>query len=355
MNGILGFINFLDEPDLDEKDRRSFIDIVNKSGQRLLNTINDIVEISKIEIGDIRLFYEETDVADLMRFHFDFFSHQAKEKGIKFKIREQIEGSEALITTDKQKLDGILMNLIRNAIKFTTKGIIEIGNYIENEKLYFYVSDTGKGIPDEKLEIIFDRFVQVELGSTRSYEGSGIGLSIVKAYLEALEGDIKVKSENGKGSTFLFSIPYLPVIKSYMKSEIKENSEMVPTVNTILIAEDDEVNYYFLETILSKEYNLIHAFNAEQAVELFKNNPEISLILMDIKMPGEFDGLEATRMIKEINQQIPIIAQTAYEMESDKAEAFKAGCIEYITKPFNVNNITALVRKYCNKENEEEM
>ncbi len=350
MNGILGFINFLDEPDLNEKDRRSFIDIVNKSGQRLLNTINDIVEISKIEVGDINLVYEETNVAELMRFYFDFFSHQAKEKGINFKIKNQIEGTRAIIETDKQKLDGILMNLIKNAVKFTTSGTIEIGNYIENDQLYFYISDSGKGIPENKLETIFDRFVQVELGNTRSYEGSGIGLSIVKAYITALSGNIEVKSEINKGSTFLFSIPYIPTMKLSEDTKPNEMSDTTSFNHTILIAEDDEVNYYFLETILSKEYNLIHAVNGEEAVNLFIENPGISLILMDIKMPGEYDGLEATRKIKEINSQVPIIAQTAYAMEADKTEALEAGCIEYITKPFNVKNIISVVKKYCKTE-----
>ncbi len=150
--------------DLDEKERQSFIDTVNKSGERLLNTINDIVEISKIEIGDINLAYEEIDISELMKFHSNFFKLQAFEKGIELKIAKLIEGKQAFIKADKQKLDGILMNLIINAIKFTSKGTIEIGSYIENGRLYFYVSDNGKGIPQDKLEFIFDRFVQVELG-----------------------------------------------------------------------------------------------------------------------------------------------------------------------------------------------
>ncbi len=226
MNGILGFINFLDEPNLDEEERRSFIDIVNKSGERLLNTINDIVEISKIEVGDINLVYEETDISELLQFHFNFFSLQAKDKGIDFKINEQVKGTSAIIRTDRQKLDGILMNLIKNAVKFTIKGTIEIGNYIENEKLYFYVSDSGRGIPEDKIETIFERFIQVELGNTRSYEGSGIGLSIVKAYVEALKGDIKVESEVEKGSTFIFSIPYSPAIKSPIETKLSESGEI---------------------------------------------------------------------------------------------------------------------------------
>ncbi len=353
MNGILGFINLMKETDLSEEERQSFIEIVNKSGERLLNTINDIVEISKIEIGDIRLEYEDIDTSELLRFHADFFKLQANEKGIDLKITKLVEGKSAIVKTDKQKLDGVLMNLIRNAIKFTAKGTIEVGNYVENEKLFFYVADSGKGIPEDKLEVIFDRFVQVELGNTRSYEGSGIGLSIVKAYAKVLNGNIQVKSELGKGSTFLFSIPYSPVNSMPDKINDTDNKKIMKKRHTLLIAEDDEVNYYFMESILSKEFELLHAENGEETLKLLKENPEISLILMDIKMPGEFDGYETTQKIREINQQIPIIAQTAYAMESDKMKALDAGCNDYISKPYSPNDLRSLIRQYCGyQENE---
>ena len=347
MNGILGFINLMKEPDLSEEERRSFIEIVNKSGERLLNTINDIVEISKIEIGDIKIVEEEINISELIQFHFNFFKLQANEKGIELRLTQLIEGTQAFIKADKQKLDGILMNLIKNAIKFTAKGTIEIGSYIESNKLYFYVSDSGKGIPQDKLESIFDRFIQVELGNTRGYEGSGIGLSIVKAYAEALKGDIQVKSELGKGSTFIFSIPYSPVVESQKVIRNNENEKAMKTKPTLLIAEDDEVNYYFLENILSKEFRLLRAKNGEKTVELFRDNPEVALILMDIKMPGDYDGFETTRKIREKNQMVPIIAQTAYAMESDKMKVLEAGCTDYISKPYSPNKLISLVKKYC--------
>jgi CheY-like chemotaxis protein len=349
MNGILGFLNLLDQPDLSDADRSNFINIVNKSGERLMNTINDIVEISKIEVGDINLVNQDFDVSELMQFHFDFFKIQTDEKGIDFSITEQLVGKPAVIKTDMHKLDGILMNLIRNAIKFTTKGTIKIGNYIENDNLYFYVTDSGRGIREDKLEVIFDRFVQAELGNTRGFEGSGLGLSIVKAYIEALNGTIEVKSEVGKGSTFLFSIPYHPAIHTFDQIETTQSDKIISSKCTILVAEDDEVNFYYLENILSKEYSVLHAVSGEEAVKLFMDNPGISLILMDIRMPGDYDGLEATRRIRQMNQEVPIIAQTAYAMEFDKTRVFEAGCNNYISKPFTTTDLKILIEQYCNK------
>lgn len=350
MNGILGFIDLLDQPELAEEERRSFINIVNKSGERLLNTINDIVEISKIEIGDIKLVSEEVNTEDIMHYHLNFFKLQAEGKRIELKISKLIRGTQAIIKTDKQKLDGILMNLIRNAIKFTSNGTIEIGNYIENDRIYFYVSDSGRGIPIDKQEAIFDRFVQVELGNTRAYEGSGIGLSIVKAYVNALNGDIVVKSELGVGSTFLFSLPYVTAGTKSNTPEKTEYDEIIPMKHTLLVVEDDEVNFYFLENILSKEFKLLHAEDGQEALQLFNDNPGISLVLMDIKMPGVYDGFDITRKIREVNTQIPVIAQTAYAMESDKIKALEAGCDDYISKPYSQVELNKLIKKYCCKK-----
>lgn len=212
MNAILGFMNLLNEPDLNDEDRSNFLKIINKSGERLLNTINDILEISKIEIGDIKLNFENVNILELLQYYCDLFKIQAYEKGVNLVLIKQTKEETTHIRTDKHKLDGILMNLLKNAIKFTNQGKIEFGCYLENGKLCFFVTDTGKGISKEKLDTIFDRFVQEELGNTRENEGSGIGLSIVKAYVELLNGQIEVDSEISKGSTFKVTIPYHPVV-----------------------------------------------------------------------------------------------------------------------------------------------
>ncbi|MDD4193468.1 MAG: PAS domain S-box protein, partial [Mangrovibacterium sp.] len=211
MNGILGFLELLGEPDLEEESKKEYIEIVNKSGQRLLDTINDIIEISKIEAGESKVVYADVNVEDVMKFHHGFFLPQAAGKGLRMAIPKQVTGAQALIRTDRHKLDGILTNLIKNAIKFTQEGFIELGNYIEKDWLVFYVKDSGRGISKDRFEAIFGRFVQTDQNLTRAYEGSGLGLSITKAHVKALGGEISVESEPGKGSTFMFSIPYTPV------------------------------------------------------------------------------------------------------------------------------------------------
>ncbi|HEX2975616.1 MAG TPA: PocR ligand-binding domain-containing protein [Bacteroidales bacterium] len=344
MNGILGFMNLMNDPAINEEDRREYITLINKSGDRLLNTINDLIEISKIEIGDINLKSENIDLEELMDFIYNFFKRECDEKGLELSIGGQIKGNEAQIMSDRLKLEGILINLVKNAIKFTVKGSITISNTLEDGKLWFYVSDTGRGIPKDKFDAVFDRFVQVDYGGKRNYEGSGIGLSIVKAYVEALEGSIKIESELGKGSTFIFSIPYIhadTITGTDFKIINGHQSK-----KTILIAEDEDINFRLLEKLLAEEYRLIRAKTAEEAVTLFNVNPGISLILMDIKMPGAFDGLEATRRIRQAGHRVPVIAQTAYAMNDDKLKAEAAGCNGFLTKPFRQRELNEVISKH---------
>jgi len=207
MNAILGFLSLLEEPDLDEANRKEYIEIVNKSGKRLLDTINDIIEISKIESRQLDLHLEAVKLHDVMQYFQDLFKLQTSEKGLDYTIHP-IQAPET-VYTDKTKLEGILINLIKNAIKFTAKGSIDVGCSLEGEWLNFYVKDTGRGISEEKLQAIFERFVQADTQISRPYEGSGLGLAIVKGYINSLGGTIRVESKVGHGSAFYFSIPYL--------------------------------------------------------------------------------------------------------------------------------------------------
>lgn len=347
MNGILGFLGLLNEPNLEEDNKREYLDVVNKSGQRLLDTINDILEISKIEAGENIVNFSEVNIEEVMQFQYAFFKQQTIEKGISLEISEQITGNLANIQTDGHKLNGILTNLIKNAIKFTDEGKIEMGNYLENNSLFFYIRDTGNGIPSDKLEKIFGHFIQADMNLNRNYEGSGLGLSIVKAYVEALGGKISVQSEIDKGSTFLFSIPYILAGTPNTAEEVHptEQHQLSGQV-TILVAEDDTASYQYLKAVLTKEkIRLVHTTNGTDTMKMLQENPEISLILMDIKMPG-MDGLEATRRIRQFNPTIPIIAQSAYVFDTDKGNALEAGCNEYLPKPIDRKSLIEMINKY---------
>jgi len=211
MNGILGFLRLLEMPALEDDERSEYVRIVNQSGRRLLNTINDIIELSRIEAGPTDVHMESVDVEQVMRIHYGFFKARAEEKGLALTLAEHVRGEKALLRTDKKKLDSILNSLLGNAIKFTSKGGVEFGNRLEGQNLIFYVKDTGIGIPEHRLGAVFERFMQADQSSTRPYEGSGLGLTIAKANVEALGGRIRVVSEEGKGSVFSFSIPYVRV------------------------------------------------------------------------------------------------------------------------------------------------
>ncbi len=206
LNGILGFLELLDKPDLTAEQRKRYIKIVNMSGQRLLDTINDILEISVIEAGQSVVQKVEVNTEEIMHYFHLFFVQQAKDKGLTIELDQYVTDADALIQTDKNKLESILSNLLKNAIKFTNQGGVVFGNYLEGKSLIFYVKDTGVGIPEDRLDAVFDRFVQADNSLTRHHEGSGLGLSIVKSYVEMLGGRVWLNSAAGNGSTFYFSI-----------------------------------------------------------------------------------------------------------------------------------------------------
>ena len=226
--------------------------------------------------------------------------------------------------------------MLNNALKFTSKGTIKFGYFIEIPNIVFFVKDTGIGLTETEKEIIFERFRQVEDQMTRRFGGSGIGLSISKGIVENMNGRIWVDSEKGKGSTFYFSLPF----KVYEKKEIlkasnKKASDYLWNNKTILIVEDSQISYELLTKFLKDtKVNILHAPDGEKAVEICKKDENIDLILMDIQLPV-LDGLEATSQIKEFRPNLPIIAQTANAMEEDKPNILAAGCDDYIAKPID--------------------
>jgi len=345
MNGIVGFLDILQDPDITDNDRAGYIKLVKQSGNRLMNTINDIIEISKIEANQLSLNYSHQNVKKLLQEHFNFFAPETKEKGLGFRFSAEIS-EDLTILTDKSKLDSILTNLIKNAIKFTSEGEIIIECKTRKNQLEIVVKDTGKGIPKEKIETIFNRFEQGDASFSRGYEGSGLGLSISLEYAKMLGGEIRVESEEGKGSIFCFIIDYQEqTAKSDVKEQPKPKSINPGDNKLILVAEDDETSFKLVEILLKKEnYKVIQAENGLEAVEMCKKNPDIDMVLMDLKMPV-LDGYEATRKIREFNSELPIVAQTAYALAGDEQKALEAGCNEYVVKPILKADLFSKIQK----------
>lgn len=347
MNGILGFLELLKEPDLSEEEKAAYIKIVNKSGQRLLDTINDIIEISRIESGELEVFEDEVCLSEVLNYYYDFFKPQTDQIGLQLILNNQLNKNDDCVITDRHKLDGILTNLIKNAIKFTKQGSVEIGCYAEKEKLLLYVKDTGIGIPAHRIDAIFERFVQADIHITRAHEGSGLGLSIVKAYTEALGGELNLESEPEKGSKFMVALPLRKADVSEKPKEQPEKQEVNHNESKlILLAEDDDSSFEYLRILLeSMGFRMMQCADGETAVNMAKKHPEIALILMDIKMPV-IDGLEATRKIRKFNSEIPIIAQSAYALAGDAEKALSAGCNDYVTKPVNRKVLLKIINKW---------
>jgi signal transduction histidine kinase len=209
MNGILGFLDLLKDMDLTMEERNMYISFVNKSGHRLMDTINDIIEMSKIETGQLTVEMESVNLNEMLSYLMGLFKPQAQEKKLSLACNAIPADKVSVIHTDKNKVQTILINILKNAVKFTRQGGIEIGTTQESDYLVIFVKDTGMGIPDDRIHAIFDRFVQADVALTRPYEGSGLGLSIARAYVEKLGGSIRVESEVDKGSTFYVSIPII--------------------------------------------------------------------------------------------------------------------------------------------------
>jgi len=354
MNGILGFASLLKEPGLTGEEQKKYIDIIEKSGVRMLSIINDIVSISKIESGQMEISISETNIKDQIEFIYVFFKPEVERKGIQIFLKECVPPIKTIIKTDREKLYAILTNLVKNAIKFTHEGSIEIGYELKGKFLEFFVRDSGEGIHQDQKEIIFERFRQGSESLTRNYEGAGLGLSISKSYVEMLGGKIWVESERGKGSAFYFTIPYgtRPNEKRAVKSGFPvygdENYQFKKL--KILIAEDDETSAMLLSMtikIVGKE--ILSVRTGAEAVEACRNNPDLDLILMDIKMPV-MDGYTATRQIRQFNKDVAIIAQTAFGLSGDRKKALEAGCNDYIPKPFNKATLMVILHELFRKK-----
>ncbi|WP_321371644.1 PAS domain S-box protein [uncultured Draconibacterium sp.] len=348
MNGILGFTELLKEPNLSDEQRNEFIDVIQTSGERMLNTINDIIDISKIESGMVNVVMQDINLPALMNDMYAFFQPSMQRKGIDFRLNENNGSPLSLFHTDPDKLNSILTNLIKNAYKFTASGTIEFGYTINESFINFYVHDTGVGIPKNRQQAIFDRFVQADVADSRVFEGSGLGLSISKSYTDMLNGTISLKSEVGEGTSFTVSLPMLSSENDNKPTENDlhlENNNILNQKLKILVAEDDPVSIELLKLLLKDiTTEILVATNGKEALEIVKEHADIDLILMDIKMPI-IDGFTTTSKIREFNTSIKIIAQSAFAQPEDIKKANSVGCDDFISKPINKRNLFETIRQ----------
>ena len=350
MNAIVGFADLLAKNNIRDKERDEYLGIIKGSSNNLLNLINDIIDLSKIEIEEVSIKKIDFTIREVMLDLLSKYSNQ-KPSCIDMVYDKQEKDYDIRIFSDPFRFKQIMNNLLNNAIKFTDSGFINFGFTIKkDQKIEFYVKDTGIGISKDKQEIIFERFRKVEDNNAKLYRGTGLGLTISKSLTELLDGEIWVESKLKKGSIFKFTLPYQE--KQYTAS-VDDSAltninikELFWKNRKVLIVEDEDLNFLFLEKLLiTTGIEILRANTGIEAIEKVRKHSGIDLVLMDIKLP-EMDGLTATREIKKINSKIPIIAQTAYAMKGDREEILEAGCTDYIAKPIKVDTLLAKLKHY---------
>jgi PAS domain S-box-containing protein len=342
MNGIIGFADLLKDPNISHESQISFVEIIQKSGHRLLDLINELIDISKIEAGQMQVKISPTNIPVLLIELNQFFAQEATNKNLNLTFESHLNDYNYKVETDKDKLFGILVNLIKNSIKYSKKGRISFGVYKAGPHLKFFVKDSGIGIPEEKFHIIFQRFRQVE--ETSFHQGTGLGLSIVKGMVELLGGRVGFASKFNKGSIFYFTIPDKPVIVNniFMDSE----SSTLPALKDIIIfvAEDDFISSVLIKQILKgSNANIYFVENGVHLMSLLKDiTPHI--ILLDINMPLK-NGYECLKEIREKGIQSKIIAVTANALNGDKETLLSLGCNGYISKPYKKETLYKEIEK----------
>jgi PAS domain S-box-containing protein len=353
LNGILGFTDMLIEGEAQNREQDGYLHLIRKSGERLMGTIDDLVDISAIEAGSQTLNIAEVDLHKILEDLVKFYSTRATEKGLSLILRHPLPPVIQQIQSDRAKLESAITNLIKNAIRYTNEGYVHVGGYQQAENLIIYVSDTGRGISPGNQDLIFNRFEQVSFTDEEVNEGSGLGLAIAKAKVEMLGGHIKVDSAEGEGSDFYITIPARAEASQPASAEQTAAFDQDTAQSSgpgralaVLIAEDDELSYLVLKRALENRAATVYrAENGKAAVQQVREHPQLDLVMMDIRMP-EMNGLEATRQIRTFDADIPIFAQTAYAVEGDQQAAMEAGCSDYLAKPVNLEVLLSKLSEY---------
>jgi PAS domain S-box-containing protein len=352
MNAIIGFTQLLSDPNIAADRKEEFIKIITHNGQTLIRLIDDIIDIARIEAGQLTINITECHLNvllhELQKQYLEIIQSQGKKN---LDIILEIPPEKIVCRTDSFRLRQVLSNLIDNAIKFTNDGYVEIGlRKTDDNKLLFYVRDTGIGIPENKLSLIFSRFRQLEEADTKTYGGTGLGLTISQNLVRMLNGEIQVDSKPGEGSIFHFTLP-LPILETDIQPESIPEENFINFKNiwkdkVFLIAEDDKYNFRIIEELLRiTNVSIVHAWNGKEVLEKIRTKMKFNLILMDIRMPV-MNGLIATKEIRKSMPDITIIAQTAYANEEDKKLCIIAGCNDYISKPIDKSQLLKTIRKY---------
>jgi len=346
LNGIMGFGSLLTDPNLSTEERQQYNQFLKVSGNRLINTITDYMDISLVASGNIDARLKPVNVHDLMKELQAKFQDSCNIKNLALNLTIPGEQERFMLNTDAELLRKIISCLLDNAIKFTSLGSITFGYSVKSNAIGFFVIDTGIGIAPEAQERIFEPFMQENITNTRGHEGSGLGLSIIKGFLMLLGSEIRLESVKGHGASFFFSLPMEP-------GSTEENEPIAPPVRqaeiirpVVLVAEDDLSNDLYMEIILKSFASVVFkSANGKEAVAMCQLHPEISLVLMDLKMPV-MDGFEATRQIKSFRKELPIIAITAYAFSKDKKKALEIGCDDFLSKPVSKHDLLEKFKKF---------
>jgi ligand-binding sensor domain-containing protein/signal transduction histidine kinase/CheY-like chemotaxis protein len=346
LNGILGFSSLITQPDFTSEERELFHSHIEASSERLLNTITNYIDISLVASGNIEVNNEPFALHLFFENLHGQYQPLCMAKNIGLRLETPRGTDNIIFYSDTKVLKKIFSHLLDNAVKFTEKGKISFGCGKKPGFLEFFVKDTGTGISQDAQQRIFEGFIQEELLNSRGYEGSGLGLTIAQGLVKLLGGEIRVKSSKGAGCLFSFKLPNHEIEQEIEMPEATEAAASIIDRPVILVAEDDEPNYLYLEMILKKAHlTLLWAKDGQQAVDHCRHHPEISLVLMDLKMPG-MDGFQATREIKSFRKALPVIAITAFAMSGDEKRALEAGCNDYIVKPVNTKVLKNKLKKY---------
>jgi len=353
MNAIIGFSEILTNQDLSQEEREQFINYITQGSNTLMNLIEDIIDITKIEAGQINIHFSDCNVDKLLdELYATFLKIKNKNgrSGIELRMNKPMMDEDFVFSTDPHRIRQIMSNLLGNAIKFTKEGYIEFGFQLPSPRsIQFYVKDSGIGIPEDKINLIFERFGQVD-DSRNEHKGTGLGLSISRKLAELLGGTLTVESSLGAGSRFVLTLPLEKDYPVHLEPAEKQPASKYDWHHkTFLIAEDSILNYTFLDALFQKtKVNLLWAKNGKEAIDMCRENKDIDIVLMDIKMPV-IDGLEAIATIKKFRKDLPIIVQTAYAMPEDRAKTFKAGGDDHLTKPINPEELFNTISKHLSR------